>query len=318
MMEDSACFRKDSYRLILTDSKLSGDMASFKTVSHTSHARNGRSWVVLLNGLLASKESWDAIIPTLHPHFNIAIYDGPGHGKTDFTLDSDGAIGLDQHSHYLKYFLDTIGLGLDKESSPFFLVGISNGARVGLKFAEMYEEHVHGLLALVCCSTYNNVSKPLFHKLQSWLMANEVGGNSLRFEVALPWIWGESFINSQSALIDSYRKIAKDQDKDLVKSKEYQARSHALILGAMKSSVDLRKINTPICFIVGDEDVLTPLNEHQKMHEARLCIGKKSLLKNVNGGHACLLEYPQIVTDEVIPFLNSITNGHQKKVEEFL
>ena len=77
-----------------------------------------------------------------------------------------------------------------------------------------------------------------------------------------------------------------------------------LIRGALEGEVDLKSIETPVLFLVGEEDVLTPIYLHQRMHQKT----KNSKISVIKGGHASLYEFPENIDMHIIPFLKDQSN----------
>lgn len=238
--------------------------------------------IVLLNGLFADYQSWNGCLEEVKAHFNILRFNFFGQGVQ--SIEQLDLVDLNAHCHQLAYLLDELQI----ESA--YLLGISHGARVGLKFACEYPNRVKGLIA---ANSYLNPDKCLERKLDSWKEANRLGGGLLRFDVATPWIWGKTTINNQYELLDFYRSKANGIDPKL---------ADRLISQAMKSYIfTLKQICSEIVIVSSDEDILTPRNYQYE-------IGGK--LKNVRhelvkGGHASLLEYPETIFQILKPWIHS-------------
>lgn len=236
-------------------------------------------WVVLINGLFADLTSWNDSIELLN-EYNVLTYNGRGQGEAPVL---DHAYDLDEQVEDLYQLIQS------KNLKKIALIGLSNGGRVALKFASQYPELVW---ALVPCDTYGNVSTLLKLKLESWLKAHHEGGATLRFDVATPWVWGESLIDKNPELVSHYRELSKKSNENNIIN---------LIKGALTGEVNLKKIKAPTLLIVGDEDLLTPVTQHIKLKNEIT----NSVLSVVRGGHASLLENPNIITKDIIPFLRS-------------
>lgn len=244
-----------------------------------NHEDTNKPWLVLVNGLFAPLESWAEVVATLTKDFRVLRYDGPGQGAGP---KLDGVYSLDNLTGYLKELLDFLKI----ERCSF--IGLSNGGRIALNFAALYSSRVE---AVVAADTYAETSELLKRKLQSWLQANRLGGPTHRFDVATPWIWGETIVNERPELLDFYRERAGLADNEVIEG---------LILGAMEErSINLDTINCPILYIAGKEDVLTPPFLHLAMRDS----SPKGHFIEVAGGHASLLEYPKTMEDVVTPWL---------------
>ena len=238
-----------------------------------------------MNGLFADLESYNEVARLLGDEFHILRYDCRGQGKSP---RPESIYKLSDHVSDLEGLVQDLGI------TSSYLLGLSNGARVALEYARKNPEKS---LAVVACDTYAYPSEILKLKLNSWLKAFKEGGAYHRFDVATPWIWGESVVNEKPELVKSYRIRAKDLEEHVF---------NGLVLGAMEGIIPLNEINCPIHFIAGREDVLTPPYLHQKMFDECSNKSLKNKFSIVPGGHASLLEYPETVVTEIVPFLRSL------------
>jgi len=237
-----------------------------------------KPWLVLVNGLFASLESWEKSVSSLSNHFRVLRYDGRGQGRGPRPLSG---YGLDELTADLLSILE------ENRIEKAFFVGLSNGARVALNLASLHPSKVSGICA---CDTYASVSPLLKMKLSSWLEANRVGGPSLRFDVATPWIWGETIVKEKPELLAFYRERAGLEKVHVIEG---------LIKGAMEDkTIDLTQIKCPVLLCVGREDLLTPSFIHEQMCEQLFM----ATLKIVKGGHASLLEEPTNIEEFILPW----------------
>lgn len=245
------------------------DKTIFDSLTIDKSEASDKPWIVLINGLFAGLNSWDLHIPYLTPHFNIIRYNGPGQGSVE-CLDSVPTLA-DQVDILLE-ILNHV------EIEKAYLLGISNGARVGLKFAEIYPNRVERVLSL---DTYDKLVPELKMKLESWLEASRAGGNDLRFKVSTPWIFGESYLKNESEKVEIFKELNREKPSII---------GEKLIESALLGEeIDLTRIEVPVDFFVGEEDILTPREMHLEM--ATKC--SRSSLGYLKGGHASVLEYPQ-------------------------
>lgn len=214
----------------------------------------------------------------MRDHFQILRYDCRGQGASP---KPEGIYSLDDHVLDLKDLLDQLNI------KNIILVGLSNGGRISMEFSIRYPEKVKALVAL---DTYDDPTPMMKAKLNSWLSAHEVGGALHRFDIATPWIWGEEVFNSKSELILAYREKAESLRPQVVK---------ALIAGALETKIDLSKLSTKTLLVVGREDLLTPVFIHEKM----LSKMNNAQLVVVDGGHASVIECPNIMEKNILPWL---------------
>ncbi len=250
-----------------------------------------KPWIILINGLFASLESWNQSLECLSSHFRVLRYDGRGQGKGPRPTSG---YDLKDLTADLKTILD------EEKIKRAYLLGLSNGGRVALNFAALYPERV---IAISASDTYAVVTPLLKLKLSSWLEANRLGGPSLRFKVAAPWIWGETITNKKPELIEQYRKLA---------SLEKIHVTEGLIRGAMSDhAIDLQAIACPVLLTVGEEDLLTPSFTHTQMRDSII----HCELKVIKGGHASLLENAESIEEEILPWLLLQREGHAELEE---
>ncbi len=232
----------------------------------------------MIHGLLADLTSYDGASFYLREKFEILRYDCAGHGKSPGTSDI----------YHLADHVEDLAILIKKNHlEKVILLGMSNGARIAMEYARLFPDNVE---AVIACDTFDVPTPMIRAKLGSWIAATENGGMELRFDIATPWIWGESTYNEKSEHILSYRsKPSVINEKSAV----------FLMKGAMETVVDVSLIQCPILFLVGKEDLLTP----PFLHEAMQLKAKNSALKIVEGGHACLIERPTIMDKQIIPWI---------------
>jgi 3-oxoadipate enol-lactonase len=226
--------------------------------------------LVLINGLFATLDSYDEFCTYLTNDFNILRYDCRGQGKSEKPVDG---YSLNDHVDDLKQVLEENNI-----TSKIFIIGLSNGGRIALEYSLQNPQNIN---AIAACDTYAEVTPMIKLKLQSWLTAYEIGGATHRFDVATPWVWGESLVNSKPELIEYYREDCDAFPAHVV---------NGLINGAQDSNINLEMLKVPTLYLVGNEDLLTPKFLHQEMLEKSLKCSPLSELIEIQGGHASILE----------------------------
>ncbi|OUR99598.1 hypothetical protein A9Q84_00840 [Halobacteriovorax marinus] len=263
-----------------------GSSIRLEIYHHIQKSKNDSAkWLVLVNGLFADLNSYDEVVKNLGDEFHILRYDCRGQGKS---FKPDGIYTLSKHVEDLESLIKDLCI------QDLTILGLSNGGRIALEFAKRNRDLVLGVVA---CDTYDKPSELLKLKLQSWLKAFETGGATHRFDVATPWIWGESLLQKNPSLIAFYRERAGEMEAHAVKG---------LIEGAMEGDVSLEAIHCPVFLVVGREDVLTPPFLHEDMCNKARAQSKKIQMRIVPGGHASILEYPLTVMNEILPFVRSL------------
>ncbi|MCR9203104.1 MAG: alpha/beta hydrolase [Halobacteriovoraceae bacterium] len=250
-----------------------------------------KPWLVFVNGLFASLLSWEESVQNFTKEFRVLRYDGRGQGESPRPMGDYSLVTLVQ---------DLTELLEDLEVQTCSFIGLSNGGRVALEYARQNPSRVKSLVA---ADSYDETSTLLKLKLKSWLDANRIGGPSHRFEVATPWIWGESIVQKKPELLEFYRNRAGMEKVHVIEG---------LIKGAMENySIDISKINCPTLLCVGEEDLLTPPFKHQEMVK-KLNDGE---LRVVPGGHASLLENPETLRNVILPWLQKVNKQNHPEIE---
>lgn len=245
-----------------------------------------KPWLIMVNGLFASRHSWEMAKPFLQNDFRIVTYDGRGQGEGH---RPPSPYRFNDLVSDLAELVDDLGI------SKFHLFGISQGGRIALKYAEL---HPHQVLGVVACDTYSEVTPILKLKIQSWLEAHRAGGALLRFDVAAPWIWSEDLLREKPELYEFYRNRSQLENPKVVER---------LIESALEGHVDLSRISAPVLYVAGEKDVLTPPSSHIEMQNRT----KYSSLTIVRGGHASVLEFPDVIQSRILPAYKELLQKSQ-------
>jgi 3-oxoadipate enol-lactonase len=238
--------------------------------------------LVLINGLLADTTGWMFQTEPYATHFRLLLYDCRGQGQS---ATPPGPYPTDQHAQDLVALLDALGV------QQTHLVGLSNGGAVAMTVAATYPERV---ARLVVADSYAHSDLLIHAKLTSWLQALEHGGLSLRFDVATPWVWGQTFLAANRHLLAPLREKAASTDAEAVRG---------LLSGALDYDIrdQLGAIRAPTMVLVGEEDLLTP-----PWYAREICtaIDGAQLCVIPQAGHALPIERPALFNALTLDFLN--------------
>lgn len=238
----------------------------------------GQPPLILLNGLFADLNSWERGMAHLRD-FRVLRFDGRGQGLSP---KPEGVYDLET------LVQDLLRLLLELDWPPSFVVGVSHGGSLGLELARRCPDRVKALVAADC---HHRTTPLMALKLNSWLKAHQTGGPVHRFDIAAPWIWSESVLKDFPSLIAHYRDKAGDHEDQAVLG---------LIQGALRVDVHVEDIRVPTLLLAGEEDVLTPPFSMRSMPVPN------AQFQTVPGGHASLLEQPEIFRDTIVPFLKGL------------
>ncbi|HMA35780.1 MAG TPA: alpha/beta fold hydrolase [Chloroflexia bacterium] len=237
--------------------------------------------VVFVNGLLTDLASWAGHLPFFTDRYHCLVYDCRGQGQS---AKPDHVYTIRRHSADLAGLLAALGI------ARAAIVGLSNGGATALDFAAAQPARV---TALVVAGAYASVDAILRAKLLSWIGAMECGGSPLRFDVALPWVWGGTFLEQNYAGLQGYRE--KGQNLPIAPARN-------LIAGALVHDcrAGLPAITAPTLVVVGEDDVLTP----PALARAIAAAVPRAELEILPGlGHAAALEQVEAFSRLVAGFL---------------
>jgi 3-oxoadipate enol-lactonase len=237
--------------------------------------------VVIVNGLLTDTSSWARHLPAFVECYHCLVYDCRGQGQSD---KPDMVYETAQHAADLAALV--AGLGI----VAAHFVGLSNGGAACLTFAAAHPARVR---SLTVAGAYAAVDTILRAKLLSWIRAMEAGGSPVRFDVALPWVWGGAYLDENYEGLQGFREKGVNLPV---------APARNLIAGAMVHDArpGLVAISAPVLVVVGEEDVLTP----PKMAREIVAGVPRGELHIMQGrGHAAALEDPAGFCDIVLAFI---------------
>lgn len=238
--------------------------------------------VALINGLTMDVNGWIGQVGEFSKHFKVLRHDCRGQGKSDKPdmPYTHALLAKDLHELMDK-------LGIDRAH----LVGISNGGMIAQVFALNYPEKV-GKIVLV--DTTSRISPIVDRALDAWIAAAQAGGIALLFDIALPSLFAESFIEKNSELLKTLKElsIGRNTPEAVVN----------LAKGCKTLDVTerLSEIDKPTLIIHGEEDILIPLKHAAVLHEKI----KGSTLRVIKDcGHVPPIEKPEEFNRLVIEFL---------------
>lgn len=238
--------------------------------------------VVFINGLTMDLNGWLLQVEPFGKRYSVFRYDCRGQGLSDMP---DTPYSQEMHAEDLRNLLQNLDI------PRVHIIGLSNGGMIAQHFALLYPEKVGALVLVDTCSY---VDKLLELAIKSWIRAAEEGGSSLRYDVALPFLFSEAFTK-------------KNIDK-ILSMKELNMRTNPAkaVINLAKASIrhDLGKrisdISSPTLILAGEEDILMPPKYSRILREniknSRLVIFK-------NCGHVPPIEIPDEFNSTVMNFL---------------
>lgn len=238
--------------------------------------------VVFINGLTMDLNGWLLQVAAFAKRYTLLRYDCRGQGASD---KPDGPYSQEMHAEDLARLMDVLGIG------KAHVVGLSNGGMIAQHFALLHPEK---LGALVLTDTSSHVKPLLRLTIESWIKSAEAGGSALRYDVALPYLFSESFTerNLERLLAMRETNIVNNPVRTLV---HLSRASAAHNLGDKVSG-----IKAPTLIIHGEEDILIPVKYARDLREK---IEGSTLVILKDCGHAAPIEKPDEFNGIALEFL---------------
>lgn len=238
-------------------------------------------WVVMSHSLACNLSMWDRQAAQLAQHYRVLRFDTRGHGGSDAPA---GAYTLDLLAYDLLALLD--GLGIER---PHF-VGLSMGGMIGMRFAI---SNPGRLRSLVLCDTTSRIPPEAQQVWQGRIRTAAEQGMEPLVEPTLQRWFTESFYRNNKPVMASVGEMIR----------------HTPVAGYIGcceaiSKLDLTsrlvEIDCPVCVIVGEQDVGTPVAMSRTIQEA---ISGAELMLLPSASHLSNLEQPALFDKALADFL---------------
>lgn len=250
-----------------------------------SSARYGQNPVlVLVNGIFQRTEAWEPLMPYLQG-FRVLRYDMRGQGQSAVP---EGAYTPELHADDLQILLQMLSI------ESYHLLGLSNGGIVAQVLAARKPK---GLEKLILLCTTPRVDPLIRAKLESWQLALEWGGTKGRLQIALPWIWGRTYLETHPEI---NTPASLNQMLAVAPTVEAQQNLMAGFLSLGDLRPQLTHIQVPTLVLSGEEDLLFPPSYSQEIADT-LPRAVHRVLPNV--GHVAALENTALLMQEIASFL---------------
>ena len=249
-----------------------------------SYTDNGKGTaVVLLHGFLENKEMWDKYVPLLSKTHRVITLDLLGHGETECM----GYVHVMEDQADMVYAV-LIYLRLRK----VVLVGHSLGGYIALAFAELYPDHVKGLLLLNSTARADSEEKQT-NRDRAIVCVKQDYTNFVRMSIAT--LFSE----------DNRELLAKEIEKTKKEALKTPLQGIVAALEGMKIRKDrevlLHFAPYPIQLVLGKKDSVLPYDETIKQIE-----GTKVELTTFPDGHMSHIENEEELKKVLVDFLKTI------------
>ena len=245
--------------------------------------RVGKTPVLMIQGLGASKNAWNLQRIAMATRFRIISFDNRGAGRSDkptepFTLEqmADDAIAV----------LDAAGI------ETAHIVGASMGGVISQIVAVKYPQRVRSL-TLVCTACRNHPWRQ--ELLQSWAKTAEEKGMIEVGKEAAQWVMSPRSFRRLVPAFTWMGPLAALRPRH-----SFVSQIHA-ILDTREDLVDqLSTITAPTMVIVGNQDILTPRGDSEEIAER---IPNAELVVISGAAHGLMMEHSSTFNKILIEFL---------------
>ena len=245
--------------------------------------RIGKTPVLMIQGLGASKNAWNLQRIAMATRFRIISFDNRGAGRSDkptepFTLEqmADDAIAV----------LDAAGV------ETAHVVGASMGGVISQIVAVKYPQRVRSL-TLVCTACRNHPWRQ--ELLQSWAKTAEEKGMIEVGKEAAQWVMSPRSFRRLVPAFTWMGPLAALRPRH-----SFVSQIHA-ILDTREDLVDqLSTITAPTMVIVGNQDILTPRGDSEEIAER---IPNAELVVISGAAHGLMMEHSTTFNKILIEFL---------------
>jgi pimeloyl-ACP methyl ester carboxylesterase len=241
--------------------------------------------VVLVHGFAEDAGIWKDQIDFLQKQFRLLVPDLPGCGASPHNEQNRG----------LEDVPEMIRIILDKEEiDEMVLIGHSMGGYIALAFAAKYGNRLKGL-GLFHSTAYpdSEEKKTLRRKSIDFIMEH---GEEEFIKSNLPNSFSTDFkVGHSTTVRELVRKYSNLTPESLI------SYSRAMMMRPDRRSL-LKELNKPIMFIIGEEDIILPLQESlEQTYIPDLAF--IHLLKNT--GHMGMIEHPELTSGWLADFIQA-------------
>lgn len=250
----------------------------------------GETSLLLLHGLGSSADDWFLQLPAFAPHYRCIAVDLRGHGLSDKPV---GAYSMPL------FAADVVGLLRALGGAPAHVLGLSLGGMVAQQLALMAPELVRSLILL-------NTLPGL------WPPTRGIARLAVR-RLAAPWRPRTMAQQAARVVADLFPRPEHATLKAQAEARlaanapaAYQRATRAIL--TFRPGAALSRITCPILIVAGTADRVVP-----PVYQGRLrrTLPHAQFVAIPGGGHACNIEYPEVVNAAVLGFLKQAEQDAQ-------
>ncbi|HAA85098.1 MAG TPA: alpha/beta hydrolase [Kosmotogaceae bacterium] len=247
--------------------------------------------LVFLNGIMMSTASWQSFVEPLSRHFSLLLVDQRDQGRSDHM---DRQYDIELHARDLEELFTRI------DAREVNLMGVSYGGQIAELYALQYGERLN---SLILSNTVGRITPYLAELGEAWKEAARLNDGEKFFTLAIPFIYSDSFYNSNLAWLKNRQKAFKELLTEEWFEGFYRLASSNIDFNVVER---LNEIKVPTLLLAADRDIVTPVEEMELLHEE---IPNSEFLIIHDAGHAAFLEKQE-------EFLTAVTGFVIKKTSK--
>ena len=243
----------------------------------------GEQTILLIHGFGEDNTIWKNQIAFLSTYYRVIAPNLPGVHCKPLVLHHSQAPSIRMYVEVLHDLMHHLHI------DQYYLVGHSMGGYIGLSFADIYVNHVQGLMLFHSTTYEDNEAKKLSRMkvaefIQEWSVSKFL-------ETATPNLFGDAFKKTNPGVIQDTIESGLGTSQEAMIQFVFAMRNRKAMTHLLQQS------NMPIWMIAGDVDLAVPIQD--SLEQIKLLTSPNSLvLKEV--GHMGMLE----ATDQVNQFIH--------------
>lgn len=255
-------------------------------VSYTDEGPDNALTIIFIHGFPLNKSMWDMQMEALSSEYRVIAYDIRGHGDSD-SGNEDFSIEL--------FVKDLLGIMNALSIKKAVLCGFSMGGYIALNAVENHPEYFS---ALLLCDTHCIADNLEAREKRMKAIGNirENGVEKYADETLINLITPKTYDNNKKLVTQIKEMIINTPRQSLVKT--------LLALSKRKETCSkLPEISIPVLILVGENDLITPPEAAQYLHN-KIKGAQLSALKHA--AHLSNMENPEQFNELLKAFVDSV------------
>jgi 3-oxoadipate enol-lactonase len=255
-------------------------------VSYTDQGRENAPTIIFVHGFPLDKSMWKKQVESLEAQYRVITYDIRGHGNSE---SGDVDFSIDLFAEDLICLMDT--LKINKAA----ICGLSMGGYIALN---AILNHPQRFSALVLCDTNCFADSPeASEKRMKTIGSIRERGVEVYADMSINNLFAPNSLVT--------RKEETTAVKAMIMNTNEQSLAKTLVALASRDETctKLSEINVPVLIMVGDQDIVTPPENAQFIHEN---INGSLLVVLEKAGHLSNLENPEQFNNQLNWFLSTL------------